>query len=654
MTHRLLTYWQQVAATLVFAFAGWLCISPYIGIEHDARLYVLQALQWLHPEAFTRDLWFAYGSQDDFSMFSPFLAAFLSVFGMSTGAIVATLVQPLVFVAAALVLGHALLGRNVGLLAALALCSIPLIYSPGLTFRLTEGFVTARGLAVGLSLAGLAFAVWRRPVWAVLLLAGGLAMHPIMAFAPSCVAALLFMHRPGIWWWASLAAAAALGGLLTAAYFGLVLTISGEWLRFVEGSPLIFIDNWPPERFLQLTLFFCVPLAAVLYGDPERRRFYCAVLLVSAAGLAVSAIASQVPVPLLLKAQFWRAVWLVQVAAVFGAVDLLWLHLLRESASHRIPKLLYVLISVLLSKWQPVVAPVLMFAPWSVPRLVPQKALMRMAGGMMRISPVVWGVALAGLGVVAAVELWFLFGYVGVAFWEGYAQYEVLRGFLRTGGYGLFALIAWYAVRQGGAWVAWPAALTALAIASAFWDMRSEERVAREAMYQFAAAGEPGVAGTARGVVYWPRGGEQVWFALSANNYATGMQGIGTIFSEQRSLELARRFRRIFAAQKGDGDCRLSPQKIDEEFIEFVRRQEGFRADSLPAYELHAQDRIGAAAMSTLCADSELDFVVSRTRVAELAPVPIGPPISGSLRTMTYAYACDTVRERMKCRNSGD
>lgn len=650
MILRPLTYRQQVATTFVFGVAGWLCISPYIGVDHDARLYVLQALRWLHPDAFTRDLWFAHGSQDDFSLFSPYLAAFLSVFGISTGAIVTTLVQPLVFAAAALVLGHALLGRNVGLLAALALCSIPLIYSPGSTFRLTEGFVTARGLAIGLSLAGLALAVWRRPVWAALLLAAGLAMHPIMAFAPSCVAALLFMHRRGAWWWASLAATGALAGLLMAAYSGLVPTITGEWLHFVEGSPLVFIDNWPPERFLQLTLFFSVPLAAVLYGDPARQRFYCAVLLVGAAGIAVSAIASQIPIPLLLKVQFWRAVWLVQVVAVCGAVDLLWLHLLREGAGQRIPKLLYILLSVLLTKWQPAVAPALVL----VPRLVPPAARLRAIAAIARVRPAVWGVAVAVLGFSAAVELWFALGYAGVAFWEGYVQYEVLRGFLRTGGYGLFALMAWYTVRQGGAWVAWPAALVTLAIASVFWDMRSEARVAREGMYRFFAAGEPGLAGTARGVVYWPRGGEQVWFALSANNYATGMQGIGTIFSEQRSLELARRFRRIFAAQKGNGDCRLSPHEIDKEFIDFVRQQEGFRVDSLPAYELHIQDRIGAAAMSTLCADPGLDYVVSTELVADLVPALIAPPISGSLITTRYVYACETVRERLKCKKSQD
>src|SRR6516225_361745 len=51
-----------------------LCVNafsfPYAGITHDARLYSVQVLNRVEDGSYSDDLFFRYGSQDDYSLFS--------------------------------------------------------------------------------------------------------------------------------------------------------------------------------------------------------------------------------------------------------------------------------------------------------------------------------------------------------------------------------------------------------------------------------------------------------------------------------------------------------------------------------------------------------------------------------------------------------
>src|SRR5580704_13550837 len=57
---------------------------PYAGITHDARLYSAQVLNQLDPGTYGDDLFFRYGSQDQFSIFSQFAAPFVAILGLET------------------------------------------------------------------------------------------------------------------------------------------------------------------------------------------------------------------------------------------------------------------------------------------------------------------------------------------------------------------------------------------------------------------------------------------------------------------------------------------------------------------------------------------------------------------------------------------
>src|SRR5258707_971776 len=55
---------------------------PYAGITYDARLYSVQVLNQIDPTSYGDDLFFRYGSQDQFSIFSRFAASFVGLFGL--------------------------------------------------------------------------------------------------------------------------------------------------------------------------------------------------------------------------------------------------------------------------------------------------------------------------------------------------------------------------------------------------------------------------------------------------------------------------------------------------------------------------------------------------------------------------------------------
>ena len=71
-------------ACLVVSF--WILIHPYRGLEHDSVLYAVLALARLHPAALGHDLFVRYGTQDNFTIFSPVFAAMIRAVGLEPAA----------------------------------------------------------------------------------------------------------------------------------------------------------------------------------------------------------------------------------------------------------------------------------------------------------------------------------------------------------------------------------------------------------------------------------------------------------------------------------------------------------------------------------------------------------------------------------------
>ncbi len=85
---------------------------PYAGLTHDARLYSLQVTNYLSDGSYADDLFFQYGSQDRYSLFSRVTAPLVRLLGVPSAFFALYLVFNFVFLAGLMRLVRALLPHD--------------------------------------------------------------------------------------------------------------------------------------------------------------------------------------------------------------------------------------------------------------------------------------------------------------------------------------------------------------------------------------------------------------------------------------------------------------------------------------------------------------------------------------------------------------
>src|SRR5690606_12100643 len=168
----------------VLAVAGlYLLLYPYVGIAHDARLYSLQALNHLRPDLYGSDVFLRYGSQEDYTFFTPLYAVTITWLGVERAAALLTFVSQMVFLTAAAFLARRLMPAKFILAALALLLLLPSHYGPQRIFAYLEVFITPRVLAEGLTLFAIASSLGKRYLTSAALLACAMLTHPIMGLA---------------------------------------------------------------------------------------------------------------------------------------------------------------------------------------------------------------------------------------------------------------------------------------------------------------------------------------------------------------------------------------------------------------------------------------------------------------------------------------
>ena len=71
--------WAALVCTIAVL---WLATRHYFGVIQDARFYTLEVLRELNPSPYADDLYFKFGSQGRFSLFSHLYRPFVSHFGV--------------------------------------------------------------------------------------------------------------------------------------------------------------------------------------------------------------------------------------------------------------------------------------------------------------------------------------------------------------------------------------------------------------------------------------------------------------------------------------------------------------------------------------------------------------------------------------------
>lgn len=517
--------------------AVWMLSRPYLGVRHDGVLYLGQVLQHLHPGLLERDFFFAFGSQDRFSVFSSVLAAGQRALGLPATQLLVLLTCHAVLVAAAAWLVRTLPSPSERWLALVSLGAMSHFYGGFGIFSFAENFVTARTVAEPTALLALALWLAGRRVAAVPVWMAAMAMHPLVALPVAVVAWCLQLQQDRRWWW--LAAAAPLAfvpaALGIAPFSGLLTPLDEPWLQPVRDlSPHLFISHWLLVDWMALLMDAAVLVAASRMLGPPIAGLARAMLLATAGLFAVSWVgADLLHNQLVTGLQLWRVQWVAHVLVVLVVPALLW----RLWSPRRVDRLHAVATALAVcavnGAWE---------TSWLLCTVAAGTFVLRRSGReiearVARLGLVAGTLALAGLSAALAGRSLLAMQVSMVELEPSLVAWSVLRVPTVSLGLAAWLLVAWH---RGSLRILAGAAVSALlAWACLAWDRRSDwtreiER-AQPGSHPFSARIPAGAQ------VYWPEQLAASWAWLGRPSHFSHQQAAGMLFNRGTALEFSRR-----------------------------------------------------------------------------------------------------------------
>lgn len=589
----------SLAGLCLAAFLLWLLNHPYQGLWHDARVYGLIAAHWIYPEALANDLFFRFGSQGSFTLFTPIYGELVRALGLDIAARLVALSGGALWVVALFALARAMLGDTLaGRFAVLFGVMLSLSYSPNASvFVLNENFATARVWAMPCGLLAVALLAAGRTWWAGVLALLSCLLHPLLGLWPL---ALAILARMPLRWAIRLTlfpALVATGVGLLAPDLPYLRLMQGEWLDYLRDTSDILFKP-PQETRLPIYLTALIALlAGARAGNPELRPLYARLLALAVGGLVLALLASYAwPLEIIVQGQPWRVFWLAIPLAGVALLDVM----RRAAVADGVPLLIGNGLALLAldGGWlQPMIWLV------CVASCLPGRYLNALATHLKAWRGALWGVMivlclLALPGFIVELEI------AGMRFvtpwWPGALA---LHGLLAGSLWPLPLLLAWLpgwqamSSRTGVALAAVLVMAGLLVLVLGSWDKRPQRMQRMEVRYlNSQQQPHPFSAYVRNGeTVAWPEQEMTVWLDLHTPSYWGKTQGIGVVFSHDK-------------------------------FAEWQRRGAFFE----PA-ENHPEKRLA------LCADPLLDWVVTPQPVAGIAAIAVLPDAA--------LYACRRLRK---------
>lgn len=616
----------------MLALAGallWLVTHPYRGLYQDANLYTLMALRWLEGGAYARDPFFIFGAQDAYSLFSPIHGVLIREFGVSGASHLMVLVGGGAWLVASWLVAKRIFSDRYPFGVFFLCCAVlSLSYSPlGNTFVLNESFATARIFAIPLGIAAVALGTRSPTAWLLALIATSI--HPLLGVWPLLFLASIRLSE------SRLAALSAVffSGLLIAVVLGkdtLFHLISVERLNLLRDSTVDLLVSG--EGANGPLFWLAVLLVGSRFGVYHFRRSYLLIAFLSAFSYLSSLIVSlYYPIELLLQIQPWRAMWLATFFAVVAIVDVAW----AICRSGRTGWCYLLLLGSTLLVCRPF-AGLLLFLGYVLVRQMPFTT---------HLSPPSFKTAfvLATVAALFALPAWLadvqLDGESLSLF--GWTTGDTLRGVVGGAGYGLGPMAIAALLVQAR----WQRLLLLLSIPLTawvllHWDTRSAPTRALEESLQVPARSvipgmQPGES------VYWPNGLIQVWFGLGTSGYVGGYHLSGLVFSAARTDLVAARLLRVAAASVVQAPLSDSAQ-FEAALVDY-RQQHPERDFGKRHVGNYLPDTISVNGVSVLCADPDLDWVVTDFPTTP-SGVGLGFEMPWEPGLRHYAYACSQLR----------
>jgi hypothetical protein len=291
---------------------------PYANFHHDANLYGVQVLNRVDLGRFSGDLFFQFGSQDNYSLFSLVAAPVVARLGLPAGFFVLYILTNSLFLFALQRFVRAIVKAPIVSTVTLLFLAINLIPFGGLgIFHVNESFLTPRIAANALVLLGLERLIAGRvlPAWGLVLM--GLPLHPLMAFPGVLIlASWLALTRLGLRWFLGLLTLSALAAAVVVLERSVGLRLLGAmdeaWRDNVRrANPYLFPLDWRADDWLRIAVSFAIVLETIRNCRPDDpvRRLLLAMSWVAAIGLVGSLAACFLPFALPLQGQAYRWLW---------------------------------------------------------------------------------------------------------------------------------------------------------------------------------------------------------------------------------------------------------------------------------------------------------------------------------------------------------
>jgi hypothetical protein len=526
-----------VLAVLCLSVLVWSLSHGYQGIVHDARLYTLQALAYLHPESLSGDVFLRYGSQDHFTVFSPLYAATAQIVGIEPAAALLTLLSQIGLCAALWYLARTVLPSSAALLGVAVALALPGDYGADRIFTCVEPFLTPRMGAEALTLCALGAALRGRTLIAAVCCIAAALLHPIMAAAGVTALALYYGALPRPRTAAAVALLGAVGLMATLA----LLPADGDirfdpvWLHLVEArSPYLFVTEWHGDDWSRAA----VPLAGLSLAarslDGRARALSGLALLTALAGFALSLLLCDgLHWVLATQLQPWRWQWLATAVAMVLLLPTLDA-CRRRGPAGAITALLLAAAWIFCGSAYALVPAVAAVASPAAAGLKAgeQRLLMWGSWGLLAVA-MIWRVA----SILEFTDVHYL--ELSIPNWARHAMSLSADGSIPVA---VIAATAWASGTRRGRFVAAGVALLAVTGVVALLPLTLQQWTVAEAPPQHAADYAVWRARIPVGAeVFWPEAPVQSWLLLQRPSYLSIVQTSGIVFSRGAALEMQRR-----------------------------------------------------------------------------------------------------------------
>lgn len=614
---------------VVLVTALWLMARPYVGLRHDGVIYLGQALRHLNPGMMANDLFFAYGSQDSYTVFGRLLALLYQRLDIAVAQIVVLALCQVALMVTLFRLLKPLASDLERWLGLVAIAVMSHVYGGFGLLSFAERFVTARTPAEPLLLLSLALLMGGRTLGALLVMAVAGAIHPLMTLPVALVVWLVLLQRDRRWAYAALALVIPVG--LAAAqikpFDALLQRYDADWWRPVsDANGMVLLTRWQLEDWHLVGFDLALLALAARWLPTSLSPLFLAAGIATVVSFLISVVGADLLRNVLItQLQIWRVMWLSHVLAL-AVLPAMVLRAWRLKAGGPLFALALASAAVAvnarwLTSW--------MFIAWAVVTGLMAARREVLSAPLARAAFGVTALALAGMSVVVlhtnaeALAAWNevplrqldLPNWVLVAFTMPSIAFPVAAPML----------VAWQR-GNGSALLAGLLGAGALLWGVATWDRRVPWTRAIESGLGHGHPFQAHIPKNAQ--VYWQDGLAASWVYLERPSYLSPQQGSGMLFSRRTALEVERRQRAFEPLFMQRDLCRT---------ITFLTSEKRFNEQCWPTQEVVDQ----------LCRiPSGPDFLIFETRLdkARVAEWTFAATREGDKDRTFYLYDCAQLR----------